>query len=137
MCVCIYIYIYNYFMLIINDSLNKRFCKKVFGFNISLFKKCYVHNIFTINFHNIMNQHYSNIFYSFNIFIGSLPHTQPNPFPFLFLFFFFFFPSVFPQPQEPTRCSSNHINRTKTANIKPHKSHQNRQQNDITVLYHK
>ena len=47
-CIYIYIYIYNYFMLIINDSLNKRFCKKVFGFNISLFKKCYVYNIFTI-----------------------------------------------------------------------------------------
>ena len=94
-CVYIYIYIYNYFMLIINDSLNKRFCKKVFGFNISLFKKCYVHNIFTINFHNIMNWHYSNIFYSFHIFIGSLPHTQPNPFPFSFSFFLFF-PSVFP-----------------------------------------
>ena len=82
-------------MLIINDSLNKRFCKKVFGFNISLFKKCYVHNIFTINFHNIMNWHYSNIFYSFHIFIGSLPHTQPNPFPFSFSFFLFF-PSAFP-----------------------------------------
>ena len=51
----IYIYIYNYFMLIINDSLNKRFCKKVFGFNISLFKKYYVYNIFTINFHNIID----------------------------------------------------------------------------------
>ena len=33
-------------MLIINDSLNKRFCKKIFGFSISLFKKYYVHNIF-------------------------------------------------------------------------------------------
>ena len=47
-CVCVCIYIYNYFILIINDSLNKRFCKKIFGFNISLFKKCYVYNIFTI-----------------------------------------------------------------------------------------
>ena len=54
---CVCIYIYNYFMLIINDSLNKRFCKKVSGFNISLLKKCYVYNIFTINFHNIMNWH--------------------------------------------------------------------------------
>ena len=36
----------NYFMLIINDSLNQRFCKKKNGFSISLFKKCYVHNIF-------------------------------------------------------------------------------------------
>ena len=33
-------------MLIINDSPNKRFCKKVFGFSIFLFKKCYVHNVF-------------------------------------------------------------------------------------------
>ena len=33
-------------MIIINDSLNKRFCKKLFGFSIFLFKKCYVHNIF-------------------------------------------------------------------------------------------
>ena len=39
---CVYIYNNNnYFMLIINDALNKRVCKKVFGFNISLFKKCY------------------------------------------------------------------------------------------------
>ena len=96
MCVCVYMYIYNYFILIINDSLNKRFCKKIFGFNISLFKKCYVYNIFTINFHNIINWHYSNIFYSFNIFIDTLPHTQPNPFPFSFsLSFFFFFSSHF------------------------------------------
>ena len=96
------IYIYNYFMLIINDSLNKRFCKKVFGFNISLFRKCYIHNIFIINFHNIIMWRYSNIPYSFNIFINTLSHTQPNPFPFSFLFFsFFFFPSGFPQPQEP------------------------------------
>ena len=29
----------NYFMLIINDSLNKRFCKKIFGFSIFLLKK--------------------------------------------------------------------------------------------------
>ena len=87
-------------MLIINDSLNKRFCKKVFGFSISLFKKCYVHNIFTINFHNIVNWNYSNIFYTFNIFIGSLPHTQPNPFPFSFSFLFFlpFFLSHKSQP---------------------------------------
>ena len=33
-------------MIIINDSLNKRFCKKIFGFSIFLFKKCYVYNIF-------------------------------------------------------------------------------------------
>ena len=87
-------------MLIVNDSLNKRFCKKVFGFSISLFKKCYVHNIFTINFHNIVNWNYSNIFYTFNIFIGSLPHTQPNPFPFSFSFLFFlpFFLSHKSQP---------------------------------------
>ena len=85
-------------MLIINYSLNKRFCKKVFDFNISFFKKCYVHDIFIINFHNIMNYSYSNIFYSFNIFIGMLPHpTQPT-----FLFFSFLFPSIFPQPQELT-----------------------------------
>ena len=48
-------------MLIINDSLNKRFCKKVFGFNISLFKKCYVYNIFIINFHNIVKIYYENV----------------------------------------------------------------------------
>ena len=41
-----YYYYYYYFMLIINDPLNKRFCKKAFGFSISLFKKCYVYNIF-------------------------------------------------------------------------------------------
>ena len=33
-------------MLIINDSLNQRFSKKRFDFSVSLFKKCYVHNIF-------------------------------------------------------------------------------------------
>ena len=82
-------------------TLNKRFCKKVFSFNISFFKKCYVHNIFTINFHNIMIWSYSNIFYSFNIFIGTSPHlTQPNPFPFYFSFSFFlpFFLSHKSQP---------------------------------------
>ena len=55
-------------MLIIDDSLKKKNCKKVFDFNISLFKKCYIHNIFTINFHNIVTWRYSNIPYSFNIF---------------------------------------------------------------------
>ena len=80
-------------------TLNKRFCKKVFSFNFFFFKKCYVHNIFTINFHNITIWSYSNIFYSFNIFIGTSPHlTQPIT----LFFFFFFFPSVFPRPQEPT-----------------------------------
>ena len=89
-------------MLIINDYLNKRFCKKVFVFNISFFKKCYVHDIFTINFHNIVNLSYSNIFYSFNIYIYILacPHNEPTHFPFLFLFLFF--PSVLAQSQEPT-----------------------------------
>ena len=88
-------------MLIINDSLNKRFCKNVFGFNISLFKKCYVHNIFIINFHNIVNWRYSNIFYSFNIFIDTLPPhpTQPiSLFYFFFLFFLLFFLSHKSQP---------------------------------------
>ena len=33
-------------MLIINDSLNQRFSKKTFDFSVSLFKKCYIHNIF-------------------------------------------------------------------------------------------
>ena len=82
-------------MLIINDSLNKRFCKKVFVFNISFFKKCYVHDIFTINFLNIVNCSYSNIFYS------GTPPQRTNPFPFSFSFSFFF-PSVLPQSQEPT-----------------------------------
>ena len=94
-------------MLIINDSLNKRFCKKVFGFSISLFKKCYVHNIFIINFHNIVNWNYSNIFYTFNIFIGSLPHTQPNPFPFSFYFLFFFLPFFLSHKSQPcTFCNA-------------------------------
>ena len=86
----------NYFMLIINDSLNKRFCKKVFGFNISFFQKvlCIWH------FHNIVNWSYSNIFYYFNIFIGT-PHTQPNPFPFLFLFLFFFLPFFLTHMNQP------------------------------------
>ena len=105
-------------------TLNKRFCKKVFSFNISFFKKCYVHNIFTLNFHNIMIWSYSNIFYSFNIFIGTSPHlTQPNSthFPFLFLFLFsfrltlhllssFFFSLYFPphiQPHSPHPCTSS------------------------------
>ena len=100
----IYIYIYKrvYFILsinflliiiiIMNDSLNKIFCKKAFRFNISFFKKCYIYDIFTINFHNIVNWSYSNIFYSFNIFIGSPPHpTQPIS----LLFFFFFFLLLF------------------------------------------
>ena len=50
---CVYIYNNNnYFMLIINDALNKRVCKKVFGFNISLFKKCY-----SQYFHNKFSQY--------------------------------------------------------------------------------
>ena len=72
-------------MLIINDSLNKRFCKKVFVFNISFFKKCYVHDIFTINFLNIVNWSYSNIFYS------GTPPQRTNPFPFSFSFSLFSF----------------------------------------------
>ena len=89
-------------MLIINDSLNKRFCKKVFIFNISFFKKCYVYDIFTINFHNIVNLSYSNIFIIL-IYILARPHTKPNqPISLFFFFFFFFFPYVLPQPQEPT-----------------------------------
>ena len=79
-------------MLIINDYLNKRFCKKVFVFNISFFKKCYVHDIFTINFHNIVNLSYSNIFYSFNIYIYiGMPPQRTNPFPISFSFSFFSF----------------------------------------------
>ena len=77
-------------MLIINDSLNKRFCKKVFIFNISFFKKCYVYDIFTINFHNIVNLSYSNIFIIL-IYILARPHTKPNQPISLFFFFFFFF----------------------------------------------
>ena len=111
----VYIYEGVYFMLSINFffliiiiiiitpwmTLNKRFCKKVFSFNISFFKKCYVHNIFTLNFHNIMIWSYSNIFYSFNIFIGTSPHlTQPNPFPFSFSFSFFL-PFFFSHKSQP------------------------------------
>ena len=100
-CIYIYIYIRVYFILsinflliiiiIMNDSLNKIFCKKAFRFNISFFKKCYIYDIFTINFHNIVNWSYSNIFYSFNIFIGSPPHPT-QPISRLFCFFFFFLP---------------------------------------------
>ena len=40
-------------MLIINDSLNKRFCKKVFGFNISFFQKV----LCPRHFHNKFSQY--------------------------------------------------------------------------------
>ena len=106
---CIYIYNNNnYFMLIINDAHNKRVCKKVFGFNISLFKKCY-----SQYFHNIVNCRYSNIFDSFNIFIDTMPHTQPNLFPFLFVFLFFLPFSLNQKSQPYTFCNTQLNSRVK------------------------
>ena len=94
-------------MLIINDSLNKRFCEKVFGFSISFFKKCYVHNIFTILWTGITQ------IYSILLMYLLAPYPTPNPthFPFLFLFLFSFFPSVFPQPRaNPTPFVTPQLN---------------------------
>ena len=51
------------------------------------------------HFYNILNIRYSNIFYSFNVFTGTLLHNQPNPFPPFFFFFFLpFFLNHMSQP---------------------------------------
>ena len=72
--------------------LIKDFVKKLFIFNISFFKKCYVHDIFTINFHNIVNLSYSNIFIILIYIYWHAPTpNQTNPFPFSFSFSFFSF----------------------------------------------
>ena len=108
-CVCVCIYIYNYFILIINYSLNKRFCKKIFGFNISLFKKCYIYNIFTILWTSI-----SQIYFILLIYLLA-PCPTPNPTQpislFFFSVFFSFFPSIFPQPRaNPTPFVTPQLN---------------------------
>ena len=82
-------------------TLNKRFCKKVFSFNISFFKKCYVHDIFTINFLNIVNWSYSNIFYSFNIYIYWHAPTTNQPISLFFFFFFVFLPFYLSHKSQP------------------------------------
>ena len=50
------------------------------------------------HFYNILNIRYSNIFYSFNVFTGTLLHNQPNPFPLFFFFFSSFFLNHMSQP---------------------------------------
>ena len=90
-------------MLIINDSLNKRFCEKVFGFSISFFKKCYVHNIFTILWTGITQ------IYSILLMYLLAPYPTPNPthFPFLFFFSFFFLPFFLSHKSQPyTFCNA-------------------------------
>ena len=75
-------------MLIINDTLNKRFCKKVFGSSIFFFFLCYVHNIFTI-LRTGITQIYSTLLIYL---LASCIHTQPIS---LFFFFFFLFLPIF------------------------------------------